>query len=730
MDFGLAKVKGESLHTREGATLGTVAYMSPEQAEGKPVDARSDIFSFGSVLYEMLTGRRPFAGETNASIMAAVISKDPVPLSEAAAPLPVEVERAVSRCLRKDPQRRWQTMLDLKVVLQDLKEESESGKLATSALPAPRRRRARWALAAAAAIVLMAAGAGATWWYLRQRAQPATTFDLERLSSEGGAVFNPAISPDGKLLVYASDREGAFDLYVRQINGREAVRLTRHEADDWQPCFSPDGSRIVFRSERDGGGLYLMESLGGAERKIADGGRMPAFSPDGSTIAYLGPAALSTPAKLFLIPAAGGEPRAFQPGFSIPRGGRMWTGPIWSPDGRQLLFSGRRGEDQKSAGWWVAPAGGGEAVAIGMPPRQQRAGLRYPLAWRPGFIYYSESSSLGGMSLYRIPLRENPWRLSGRPQRIAQLADLDVGASVSTEGRLVFASIVPVLNIWSVGLANRDGTASGPLQPVTSDAAGKGTVAVAANGSRLAYDVFGPDGSEVRVRDLKGGPHHVIAGSGRARDPRLSADGSRLAYFEQSGGKSGAFLTEPGSASARPLAEGCLVQNLFTRSAAALLDCGNRLDLAGGSRAPLLQITDGSWLEDAALAPADGWVAFTLARPNGTAGLYLAPVGGESARPESWILVAEDGIYLGSPRWSPDGRVLYYGSQRDGFICVWAQRVGTDGRPAGAPFAVFHNHAQPRSTLIGELHLDVTADKLYLLLAEAKGNVWSLRLGQ
>jgi serine/threonine protein kinase len=175
LDFGLAKLMEPAAEpdenaptmtlertpiTEEGKILGTVAYMSPEQAEGKPVDARSDIFSFGSVLYEMLTGRRPFTGETSASTLAAILTKDPTPPSEISGALPIEVERAVLRCLRKEPQRRMQTMSDLKVLLQDLKEESESGML-SAIRPAPPRRKSRmWLVVALSVLAVIAAGAG------------------------------------------------------------------------------------------------------------------------------------------------------------------------------------------------------------------------------------------------------------------------------------------------------------------------------------------------------------------------------------------------------------------------------------------------------------------------------------------------------------------------------------------------------------------------------------------
>jgi serine/threonine protein kinase len=170
LDFGLAKLAEPARGlaemttqtapaTAEGLIVGTVAYMSPEQAEGKPVDARSDIFSFGCVLYEMLTGRRPFEGDSKISTLAAILQKEPAPVRELVPAVPAEVERVVMRCLRKDPARRFQTMADLKVALEELKEQSDSGSRSSLRNPKPAVS-ARLRAGIAAALVIAAATAG------------------------------------------------------------------------------------------------------------------------------------------------------------------------------------------------------------------------------------------------------------------------------------------------------------------------------------------------------------------------------------------------------------------------------------------------------------------------------------------------------------------------------------------------------------------------------------------
>ena len=288
LDFGLAKLtesapSSESAITQtvqprtdQGVIVGTMAYMSPEQAEGKKLDARSDIFSFGVVLYEMVTGRRPFTGDTGPSTMAAILAKEPVPPSSLVSEVPFELERAVLRCLRKDPQRRWQTMPDLQVALQDVQDELESGVVSAVAVAPARRATRMRMLAGVLGLVLVLAAAAVGWWLLRSSATPVS-YQMERLTFDGAAALSPAISPDGNLIAYASDLSGSFRLYLRQYGARQAIRLTGQESKDWYPCFSPDGLKLVYRSEREGGGLYIRDALGGpggAEMKLVDGGEL------------------------------------------------------------------------------------------------------------------------------------------------------------------------------------------------------------------------------------------------------------------------------------------------------------------------------------------------------------------------------------------------------------------------------------------------------------------------
>src|SRR5712692_1336012 len=286
LDFGLAKLAErataefcetatvraqEGPITEEGTIVGTVAYMSPEQAEAKKVDARSDIFSFGSMLYEMVSGRRAFHGDSTLSTLSAILTDDPKPVSGIVPDVPRDLEKIISRCLRKDPARRFQHMDDLKLALLDLKEESDSGKLlgatATSA-PGGRKSRLPWMLGAA---VLLLMGAGVWLWFLRPTSHPIPR--TVPLTSYPGRQMMPAFSPDGKQVAFSWDGEKGdnFDIYVKLVDAGAPLRLTSNPAREVSPAWSPDGRYIAFcRSSSGHAEIWKVPALGGAEQKLGE----------------------------------------------------------------------------------------------------------------------------------------------------------------------------------------------------------------------------------------------------------------------------------------------------------------------------------------------------------------------------------------------------------------------------------------------------------------------------
>jgi len=346
LDFGLAKRAETSApdeqtsaptggHTAAGTVMGTMGYMSPEQLRGMPVDHRSDIFSFGALLYEMLTARRAFQGESTVSTLAAILTTEPAPLSADASGLPRELVRIVSRCMRKQPEKRWQSIADVRIALEEVKQDLDAGRLDAPPASVPPRRRL-WIPVAAAALGA-AAMTGLLAWRARPAAATADLWRVLRLTADAGATIFPAISRDGKLVTYVSDRTTpeSMDLWVQQIDTGDPVQLTRGLGACRDPAFSPDGSKIVLHCGVEPGAIYVVPTFGGLPKRLADG-EWPQFSPDGSQISYRAPASAggnATP-SIWTVAANGGTAKEIKIGKSL--GGI----PVWSPDGKGLLFIG------------------------------------------------------------------------------------------------------------------------------------------------------------------------------------------------------------------------------------------------------------------------------------------------------------------------------------------------------------------------------------------------------
>jgi len=281
LDFGLAKLSrvaaagagdAATVATTPGMIVGTVAYMSPEQAEGRPLDARSDIFSFGAVLYEMVTGRRAFQGNSRLATLTAILREEPKPASQIAEGLPRELERIIARCLRKDPERRFQAMPDLKVALEELKEESTSGTLDVATVP---QRRRRWRLAWTVAF-LAGAGVVSTLWFVRPATKaPEPPMTAVPLITYPGLDGEPTFSPDGNQVAFTwfGETRDNEDIYVKLIGTTGSpLRLTTDAAKDYSPAWSPDGRFIAFLRNlpRAKCAVLLIPALGGRERKLAE----------------------------------------------------------------------------------------------------------------------------------------------------------------------------------------------------------------------------------------------------------------------------------------------------------------------------------------------------------------------------------------------------------------------------------------------------------------------------
>ena len=274
--------------TAEGVIVETLSYMSPEQADGRTVDSRSDIFSLGVLFYELLLGRRPFQGDSPAATVSAIL-KDEVPPMDATPPIPEELQRLVRRCLAKPVRRRLQSSLDLRNELEEIRDRGTD----VSVSPAATRR--AWSpVALIVAGVIVAASLVASYFAGKESALPPT--NGSRLTRPRQVTFRSSLedfpdwSPDESTIAYHSNESGNFDIWVQQVGTSEALNRTAdHEGQDQYPKFSPDGTQIAFWSDRNDEGFYVMPTLAGAPRKIARGRLTgpPQWSPDGRALGYI-----------------------------------------------------------------------------------------------------------------------------------------------------------------------------------------------------------------------------------------------------------------------------------------------------------------------------------------------------------------------------------------------------------------------------------------------------------
>ncbi|MGH9844169.1 MAG: protein kinase domain-containing protein, partial [Blastocatellia bacterium] len=527
-------------------------YMSPEQTLAQKIDQRTDIFSLGVMLYEMVTGQRPFQAGSNPAIYDAILHHTPVPVTELLPDLPKELQWVIDHTLEKDRELRCQTASDLKAALKTLKRDSGSGTVsaARGATPQPLRRpgRSRWvpkaAIASGAAIVLAIVGYLLWSGSETTKAPPAMRVaNFTQLTTSPGQEIYPSLSPDGKLLVYASAETGNWDIYLQRVTGATPINLTRDSAapelDDTQPAFSPDGEQIVFRSDRDGGGIFVMGATGENVRRLANHGHNPAWSPDGQEIAYSkGSFARPSergnfPGPLFVAKVATGETRQVTETDAVQ--------PNWSPHGDRIAYWGVQRGGQRDI-WTVGARGGEPAPVTGDPA------LDWNPVWSPdGRYLYFASDRGGSMNLWRVPIDEQSGKLLGAPEPVTTPATYSGYISFSRDGRhLAYAQVVHQINLQQVG-----------FDPVKAKIEAKPVWIT--QGSRIATDPnFSPDGAWVVfgatgdkqedlfiVRRDGSGLRQITNDKHKDRAPRWSPDGRQIVFFSDRSGRYEYWLINP-----------------------------------------------------------------------------------------------------------------------------------------------------------------------------------------
>jgi Tol biopolymer transport system component len=540
LDFGIAKLTREAGPTRLGASLGTPSYMAPEQTRAEEIDARADVWSLGVVLYEMLAGRRPFAGGSDAAVVYAVLNEAPEPLSQLRPEVPRQLERIVSRMLARDPGERY---ADAGEVLADLRQELLVPPTGSGTAAKPPAARRRWRVLVASLVLALAAAVGVlgslAWRRGREvPAPPAASFT--QLTDLPGKETFPSLSPDGKYFLYAKSERGSFDIFYQRVaGGGNHVNLTADSAaDDTQPAYSPNGDQIAFRSERDGGGVFLMGATGESVRRLTDFGFNPSWSPDGREIAVategaFDPTARYSTSQIFRIDVATQAKRALGVDDGVQ--------PAWSPHGERIAYWGLAQPGARRAIWTVSKDGGTPVQVV------DDLFYNWSPAWSPdGKSLYFSSNRGGSMNIWRVAIDERSGEVQGAPQAITTSSVWSALPSLSRDGRrLLFATNENRSFVEQVPFDPAKGRAAGPPVLVFQGARSIYSCDISPDGGWLALGSSAPqddlllvrrDGSE--VRQLTNDPE-------RDRGPRWSPDGRSLLFYSNRSGKYEAWTIRP-----------------------------------------------------------------------------------------------------------------------------------------------------------------------------------------
>ena len=724
LDFGLAKLVVTSdadvtaMATREGAVVGTPAYMSPEQARGQAVDKRTDIWAFGSVLYELLTGRPALdSPEWRA------LPRD----------TPPGAERLLRRCLVSNPTLRLRDLGDIDLALD----------APVSGTPKRSRRRGLEVVAGLAAI----AAAAAVWLlWSSDEAFDLRVGPMTRLTSDGGLASGPTISPDGRLIAYASDRGGdGLDIWVQQSSGGPPVRLTASPEADYDPEISPDGSLVAFRSERNPAGVYVVPALGGDARLIAPAGRAPKFSPDGGTIAFwlgswLAPRGVNNIRRIGIVPTVGGDVRELSTDLA------SVGDPVWAPDGRSLLAFGRRATTgDLQTDWWMITPGEGAARRTGAYARLEAAGIDVgaiddqptPEQWtEDGVLFVGRASASDARAIWSIPLDQRTGIPGARPVQVTTTTAVDESPSVARDGRLVFSAQSEDFGLFGLPLDADAGRADGPLRLLRPFGARTGRSAISRDGRTLVFYLTLLGRSELWVRELASGRERQLAVTQAAfLNPVISPDGLAAAYTVTrvatggSGGRGDGYVIALGGGTPRRVCETCEVWSWLDAGHVFIHGPSVRelylLNLNTGSRQPL--VTASEFVDRPLITPDRRFLLLNVGPDS-----ILAPFRPERPLAEDELKagVVLDRRYVGRHAgMSPDGRIIYLLLESDGFRCLYALRIDPmTGVATGEPAPVYHFH-DPRlqwgSTGLG----NAVADGWFVSnQSSSSGDIWMTTL--
>ena len=646
LDFGLAKAvagdgPGPDLSNaplddgprREGAIIGTAAYMSPEQARGFAVDKRTDIWAFGCVLYEMLTGRVTFAGETVSDSIAKILERDPE-WSALPATTPTPIRRLLLRCLTKDPNKRLRDMGDVRIEI-DAIDEVVPG--AAAAAPLASKSRTSWLPWVAAAAVVLAV---LVWQASRApivQDAPLSNGQFSRFTDWEGVEFGAEISPDGRFVAFKADRDGQLDLWVSQVGTGRFLNLTQNIAPLGPPAilrnfgFSGDGAEIWFAEGEDSAApKWLIPLTGGTPRPfMGHGPAAPSWSRDDTRLAYFSNGD-GDPISIADRTSANARPLVIdQQGFFA--SGVHNHNPVWSPDGRWLYFAHGLEPTEEMNVWRVRSSGGTPEQLTTL----QAAANHLALLDDSTLLYVARADDRSGPWLWSLDVETKVSR------RVTSGLEHYTSVSASRDGRRVVTTVSnQTATLWQVPLLDQP-AGDRDVQPYRLPRAR----ALSPRFSKEALFYLSGQGAGDGLWRFQEGISSEVwkaAGDSLSEPAAMSPDGTRVAIIVRQDGKLRLSVMAPDGTNARTLAPSIVIQS-------------------SGGRGSADWSPDGAWIVVAGTDAAG-------------AGLFKIPVDGQAA-----VRLVSGQVV--NPVWSPDGTLIVYGGP------VVGGRVPLLGvRPNGTPF--------------------------------------------
>jgi Tol biopolymer transport system component len=534
LDFGLAKplsIKDDcaslsgiplTMRTDPGTFMGTISYLSPEQVRLEDADHRTDIFSLGVVLFELIAGERPFKGNNAASVCEAIRGHQP---DVESLQVPDIVRRILTRALEKDRQARYQDAAELR---------SDLERAAAEVKADPRRPRTLVWVAAAivVALIVVVVIQAVTRSRNPKPLHAFITGRTRRITDMPGQEIFPTISPDGSMIAYSSMALGSWDIYLKKVGEAGVVNLTpERRYVDLSPAFSPDGKTIAFRSSRDGEGIFLMDTAGRNITRVSREGHNPSWSPDGNEIAVATDRVFDFEGRndsfssLFAINVKTGERRSIAATDAVQ--------PSWSPHGHRIAYWGIHNGGQRDI--WTVSAVGGDPIQV-----TNDAAVDWNPVWsRDGSYLYFLSSRAGSMNLWRAPINELTGGLTGpiEPATLPSANSQHIG--FSADGRsLVYVEMSRRENTCRVQLDPEEGRIEGQAVQITRGIRRHCAPNISPDENRLAFSSQGEAQEDIFTVGVDGSQALQLTNDlAIDRLPRWSPDGQLIAFTSDRSGK-------------------------------------------------------------------------------------------------------------------------------------------------------------------------------------------------